>query len=104
MGTALPADYAEFIDTYGSCEIGEYLVIADPRDPPHHQLWSELGDQYRAMRKQFPESSPLAAWPEQGESSGWGIDIDGNRFGWLTQGEPDRWPTAVWGLGSGAGN
>ncbi|RAY10870.1 hypothetical protein DPM19_33460 [Actinomadura craniellae] len=101
LGTALPADYVEFIDTYGSCEFGGYLAIADPRSYgttlTYHQVWCDHGDQYRESRERFPDLLPLAAWPEPGGFLGWGSDIDGNWFGWLTEGEPDRWPTAVWG-------
>jgi hypothetical protein len=100
LGTAMPADYVEFINTYGSCEFGYYLGIGDPRDYQplsYHQAWCESGDEYREMREEFPEFHPLAAWPEAGGFLGWGTDIDGNWFGWLTEGEPDHWPIAVWG-------
>ncbi|MBB4772944.1 SMI1/KNR4 family protein [Actinomadura livida] len=100
LGTPLPVDYVAFINKYGSCQFASFLGIGDPRDSnesTYHQAWCDFGDRYRARKNEFPEFHPLAAWPDPGGFLGWGNDIDGNWYGWATEGEPNHWPTAVWG-------
>ncbi|MEW2357664.1 hypothetical protein [Spirillospora sp. NPDC029432] len=55
-----------------------------------------MGDQYRSFRSQRPEDHPFAAWPEPGGFLSWGNSVNGDHLRWLTQGEPDRWPVALW--------
>lgn len=101
LGTRLPADYIEFMDAYGSCEFGAYLGIGDPRDadpPSYHRTWCDFGDDLRAWREEFPDDEDtVPPWPEPGGFLGWGNTIDADWFGWLTLGEPNRWPVAIWG-------
>ncbi|WP_067821374.1 SMI1/KNR4 family protein [Actinomadura kijaniata] len=101
LGTALPPDFVAFIQIYGASSFGnDFLGISDPREfiePTYAQAMRAQGDRYRALRDDYPQFHPLAAWPEPGGFLSWGFDVDGNTFGWLTQGEPSQWPTAVWG-------
>lgn len=55
-----------------------------------------VSDGYRDLRESFPEDFPLAAWPEPGGFLAFANSIDGDELGWLTQGDPDRWPVIVY--------
>ncbi|MGI5170318.1 hypothetical protein ACQEU3_38795 [Spirillospora sp. CA-253888] len=96
LGTALPPDFVAFIEIYGASAFGnDFLGIIDPRESngrTYAQAMLARGNEYRAQRDDHP-----AAWPEPGGFLSWGFDVDGNTFGWLAQGEPARWPIAVWG-------
>lgn len=100
LDTKLPADYVALIDAYGSIAFSEWLGVGDPR----RDKWGatmvtdarETGDLYRSFRSQSPEEYPFAAWPEPGGFLPWGGSIDGDYLGWLTEGDPELWPVAVW--------
>ncbi|MGW0807206.1 hypothetical protein [Nonomuraea sp. NPDC002799] len=74
--------------------------MADPRRDKWGStlvaVGQDTGDLYRSFRSQWPEKYPFAAWPEPGGFLSWGSSIDGDRLGWLTVGEPDSWPVAIW--------
>jgi hypothetical protein len=99
LGTALPSDYMRFLERYGSCEFGEWLGIADPRDVSAGfdiaQDAIRTGDEYRKLRDDHSDMYPLAAWPEPGGFLLWGSTIDGDDIGWLAEGEPDDWPVII---------
>ncbi|MFF4412984.1 hypothetical protein ACFYY8_10670 [Streptosporangium sp. NPDC001559] len=100
LGTGLPSDYVAFVNAYGSSDFSDWLGVADPRRDGHGASMDTegrtLGDQYRSFRAKWPEDSPFAAWPEPGGFLPWGNTIDADHVGWLTEGEPDRWPVAIW--------
>lgn len=100
LGTRLPTDYVALIDTYGSSEFSKWLGVADPRRNGHGlfagAIARRMGDQYRMFRSNWPEDNPFAAWPEPGGFLAWGNTDNGDHLGWLTEGEPDQWPVALW--------
>ncbi|GAA0992020.1 hypothetical protein GCM10009555_080360 [Acrocarpospora macrocephala] len=100
LGTRLPADYVALIDAYGSVAFSEYLGVADARRDGNGATMGiharEIGDSYRSFRAEWPADYRFAAWPEPGGFLPWGNTIDGDHLGWLTEGEPDRWPVAIW--------
>ncbi|MBB4913626.1 hypothetical protein [Streptosporangium saharense] len=100
LGTGLPSDYVALIDAYGSSDFSDWLGVGDPRRDGHGSSKDagarEMGDQYRFFRSRWPEDNPFAAWPEPGGFLSWGNTNDGDHLGWLTVGEPDRWPVALW--------
>ncbi|MFD0883686.1 hypothetical protein ACFQ08_03820 [Streptosporangium algeriense] len=98
-GTKLPSDYMAFIDAYGQSDFSDWLAVGNPRRDGHGFSKAaetrEMGDQYRPFRSRWPEDNPFAAWPEPGGFLSWG-EHHGDHLGWLTVGEPDRWPVALW--------
>ncbi|AWS45803.1 hypothetical protein DKM19_35420 [Streptosporangium sp. 'caverna'] len=100
LGTEMPSDYVALVDAYGQSEFSEWLALGDPRRDEHgfskEAEARELGDEYRSFRSEWPQAYPFAAWPEPGGFLSWGNSIDGDCLGWLTAGEPDQWPVAIW--------
>ncbi|WP_067826907.1 hypothetical protein [Actinomadura kijaniata] len=104
LGTQLPPDFVAFVELYGASSFGNgFLFVGDSRQDlqafgkSYAQLICEQGDRYRQWRKMSCDLHPMPAWPEPGGFLSWGGDVDGNVFGWLTQGAPHQWPTAVFG-------
>lgn len=99
LGTRLPTDYIELLDTYGAGCWSEWLNFVTPlrtngRGFAYHA--NEVLDGYRDLRAQHPEFQPLAVWPESGGFLPFANSVDGDVLGWLTQGSPDEWPLIVY--------
>jgi hypothetical protein len=100
MGTALPGDYKALLETYGSGTFDEVLWLFSPAAPPDGNLVGQrdavLAD-YAESRRRFPRRYPLAPFPEPGGVLPLGRSDTGNELYWVTEGEPDRWPVALFG-------
>jgi hypothetical protein len=99
LGTRLPTDYIELMDTYGAGCWSEWLNFVTPlrtngRGFAYHA--NEVLDGYRNLRAQHPEFQPLAVWPEPGGFLPFANSVEGDVLGWLTQGSPDEWPLIVY--------
>lgn len=75
-------------------ELAQVRHPAAPRSNPRRLRTGALG-WYRELRDEFPEYHPLPIWPEPGGFLPFASSIDGDSIGWLTDGEPDRWPLIV---------
>jgi hypothetical protein len=90
LGTALPADYKAYVDTYGLGCVGELFWVLHPAGTPDRL---NLGDQWAAAR----EPAPLLTPPPRplGRVPGLlpcAIDEDGGVLHWHADGpDPDRW-------------
>lgn len=97
LGTALPTDYKELAERFGSGEFDGYLWLSTPDSPsPHHDLIKEakrlgeqasadpwIGDLYRP-HPVFPAASGLLRWADS---------VQADQFVWLTESaNPDEWP------------
>lgn len=106
LGTRLPAEYLQLMETYGSGNWSSWLnffapLPADTPDPPRAfrgllDFATETLDIYRELRAAHPEFQPLAVWPEPGGFFPFAESIDGDALGWLTIGSPDGWPLIVY--------
>ncbi|TYC09653.1 SMI1/KNR4 family protein [Micromonospora sp. MP36] len=97
LGTPLPTEYVALMDLYGAGIWSNWLRFATPlRSGATLAAYAQerLG-WYRDLRDQFPEYHPLPIWPEPGGFLPFASSIDGDSLGWLTEGEPDRWPLIV---------
>ena len=99
LGTRLPTDYIELMDTYGAGCWSEWLNFVTPlrtggRGFANHA--KEVLDAYRDLRAQHPEFQPLAVWPEPGGFLPFATSVEGDVLGWLTHGSPDEWPLIVY--------
>ncbi len=110
LGLVFPADYKEYIATYGSGAFPGLLFVMNPMkrvsftDHVTYYLHS-LDGQLEATRGAFGggeeyrgEARPFPLWPEPAGLFPWGwMGMDGaSKLFWLTEGDPDRWPV-VWG-------
>lgn len=94
LGSRLPADYVEFMETYGGGAWAGWLRLWAPLDAGDMGLaacaGSLLGAE-RQARAEFPHHYRLPLYPEPGGYLPFGDSIDGDRIGWLTSGSPDEW-------------
>ena len=97
LGLQLPADYREFIDTYGPGTLGDVRIMA-PGQPPEMDLFALLARKYTQVHEVnrddgvyppfYPETGGTVCW---GETAGW-------TCAWLPgAADPDRWAAAVVG-------
>jgi SMI1-KNR4 cell-wall len=101
LGIALPREYVTLMDEYGAGEwaAGSLRFYVPLRTGEESYLGQvrEITGWYRSFRDDWPESYPLAVWPEPGGFLPFADNLDGDQVGWLTQGDdPDKWPLIVW--------
>ncbi|MBK8255236.1 MAG: SMI1/KNR4 family protein [Polyangiaceae bacterium] len=106
IGTPLPADYKEFLQTYGSGTISNYMRVLNPFSTT--ELWLEKVrfrlSIYHSSRRNNPvpgftlppplapvNSMPYPIFPESGGVFPWGHTENGDGLLWLTQGNPNEW-------------
>src|SRR5262249_25278590 len=91
LGFGLPADYREFIDTYGPGTFGDIRITA-PGAPGEMDLFALLERKYSQVRGvvRVGESPPF--YPEPGGTVSWGETTSGWACGWApTSADPDEW-------------
>lgn len=96
----LPGDYKRLICAYGSGSWKGFLWVLNPFSSNRYlnlfeQALQQL-DAERVIRTNWPGDVPFALYPERGGLFPWGITDNGDRLYWLTEGDPDRWPTLVY--------
>ncbi|MET9232509.1 SMI1/KNR4 family protein [Lentzea sp. NPDC003310] len=93
LGTRLPADYVEFMETYGGGTFARCLNLWTPLDPQGlTHLAREATADALDMAAFLDEGPSLPMWPEPGGFLPFGENVEGDKLGWLTTGDPDRWP------------
>ncbi|MFF9458675.1 SMI1/KNR4 family protein [Streptomyces flaveolus] len=93
-GLALPADYREFVETYGGGEIDEYIGVLTPPVPDSPcgevlDLINPVIDETEDLRTLLMTDvlPPVWTFASLGE---------GDVAFWLCEGAPDDWRVAVW--------
>ena len=94
LGTTLPVEYVDLVNTYGGGMWGGELWFPPPGGL--FELADEAASAYRQLRAEFPEHYPLRVWPEPGGFLAFASSANGDYVGWLTLGDPDSWPVIVW--------
>jgi hypothetical protein len=56
---------------------------------------------FEDLRAEVPEDFPFPLYPEPGGLLPWAKTGDGTDLCWLTEGQPDSWPTAAWNIPGG---
>lgn len=103
LGVSLPADYMEFIDTYGSGVVADSLSIWNFRDrvlfnrPLGETLLGKGGviPLYRHVAS-MGNDVPFALYPEPGGLLPFGACNEVHNLNWETTGEPDSWSIVYW--------
>ncbi|MEU4805458.1 SMI1/KNR4 family protein [Actinosynnema sp. NPDC023587] len=107
LGLRLPADYRELVTRYGSGGFGD-IGLLTPFDPCAGGAGSLVGrahallDLHGPFRDEWPEDVPFPLHPEPGGVLEWALTGNGDALCWLTEGDPDDWPTVVWNVRGGA--
>ncbi|SFT75507.1 hypothetical protein SAMN04487904_107166 [Actinopolyspora lacussalsi subsp. righensis] len=99
LGTRLPAEYMELMETYGSGCWTRWLRFHTPLRTGENGFTDhvrEINDGYRYLRDEFPEGFPLPVWPEPGGFLPFATSLDEDEVGWLANStNPDEWPLIV---------
>lgn len=100
-----PMDYIQFINKYGSGQIGKWLTVFNPfSNNPHlsiiHQTPQILSG-FSVLKAKYPEEIPYTLLFEPEGLLPWGISIDGDVFCWKTEGPNGNWSIVIIGRHSG---
>jgi len=95
LGIALPAEYRDFILTYGTGRFASFYLVYNPFSVCKwlnlHQQVEQLCQQEREFKKEFPSAIPYKLFPDRPGLLPWAGDENGNYYYWLTEGPPDSW-------------
>lgn len=100
LGLRFPADYREFISTYGSGTTG-FLWVASPFSPERINgiptAMAALLERQRELRESGMIDHPYAIYPEPGGLFPWGGTDNGDDLFWVTSkdGRPESWPVLI---------
>ncbi|TVO52632.1 SMI1/KNR4 family protein [Denitromonas halophila] len=101
FGAPLPTDYMQFVELYGSGEIGGWLTVFNPFSKnPNISLLEQFFcvlSSISEIKKEFPESCPYPLLFEPGGLLPWGISIDGDIYCWSTSGSSGKWKIVIIG-------
>lgn len=101
LGTALPRDYKEFVERFGTRTIGDYIVIFNPiSDFRVYNLFVWLNDQITYRRNvqhddELRELPPFPVYPAAGGVLNFGATDNQDYLYWITTGDPDNWKIVV---------
>lgn len=97
LGTKLPEDYKQFINTYGSGSLGEFMMLLNPTSQNKYlntfkkmEAMSDFDHKQREFSN-IDDTYPIPLYPNSGGILIWGITDNGEELYWLTTGEPDNW-------------
>src|SRR5574341_1591236 len=104
LGTPLPDDYKNFINTFGTGVIGDFLWILNPFSANKYlNLVAQFQyylDALRPLRDEFSDDWIHPIYPEPGGILPCGVTDNGDVLFWKTGGDPDTWTIVVFdGLG-----
>lgn len=96
LGTSLPTDYKWLINTYGSGDFGDLLVVLNPFSAVDSMnlldQFVPLTARYRQGREDYlPQQCPFPVYPEHGGLLPMAGTMNGGDMFWLTAGQPDEW-------------
>jgi SMI1-KNR4 cell-wall len=105
----LPTDFKLLMRRYGFGEFAD-ITLFTPFDTHTDGAYDlverarSLVDRYKSLRGMAPGIFPFPLYPEPGGLLEWAITSEGASLCWLTEGEADEWPVAVWNAAVPAGN
>lgn len=96
LGTSLPTDYKEYINTYGTGQIAHFVSPYNPfSKTSFRNLLKQAPNQVdilRGIKEEFGEAvCPYPLFPEPSGLLPWGATGNGNILFWLMSGTPDEW-------------
>ncbi|MCC9604766.1 SMI1/KNR4 family protein [Blastopirellula sp. JC732] len=89
FGLTFPADYKQFIETYGSGEFQRGLIISNLLTQEGRDRVREDLARYEELKEACEHEYIL--YPECPGLFPWGSDSNGHLYCWWTEGEPDEW-------------
>ncbi|MFE1770829.1 SMI1/KNR4 family protein [Streptomyces sp. NPDC059008] len=97
LGTRLPDDYKQLVETYGRGDFWGALCLCTPfGDDNPVRLEAHLLEDFGPMRERRPEDHPHPFFPEPGGLLTWAVTDDAAQLCWLTEGPPESWSVVIW--------
>jgi hypothetical protein len=100
LGLSLPVDYMQFVDSFGSGSLNDFIYVFNPFATNRNlNLLYKLAQTLGALRELKKNHPALAAYRLLFEPGGllpWGITDNGDIFCWITEGETGRWSSVLW--------
>lgn len=100
LGTALPNDYKEYITTFGTGKMADFVWPYNPFSANRFlnllkQVPNQVGT-LRQMKEEFgDEECPYPLYPEAEGLLPWGSTGNGDELFWLMIGSPNKWPVVI---------
>lgn len=94
LGTPLPDDYCQFVDSYGTGYLARFYTVVNPFSTNRYVNMMRRLDMIRSSESQstfFPDAG-YCFYPEDGGLIPWMLDDNGNDYFWRTAGSPNDWP------------
>jgi hypothetical protein len=100
IGSVLPRDYKDFINSYGSVYVNRFLQVHNPfSERPFVNLYRQVARTLSAWRElktgHGSALCPYPLWFEPGGLLPWGLSDNGDGLFWLTEGHPDQWTVVL---------
>lgn len=98
LGTKLPPDYPALVATYGYGTFVDFLHLWSPFFAPCPMVAQARGvlDADRSVARMSKKAVPFPQFPDPEGALPFANTDNGDVVYWLTWGEPDAWPVAVW--------
>ncbi|MGW6458220.1 SMI1/KNR4 family protein [Streptomyces sp. NPDC055078] len=101
-GTALPADYRQFMEVYGPGGIDDFLNILEPEPWYEHQAGQGITPETKTARLTWRMERGTFDVTNAPRLISWGVDAVADLLCWDASGDnPDEWPVVVWGRSFG---
>lgn len=104
VGTALPTDYKDFIDVFGTGRLANFIWIFDPFSEARYLNLVEQAPRHlselRRLASDFGEKLQFDLYPDAGGLLPLGVTDNGDLLHWLTKGRPNDWHVVVGGARS----
>lgn len=95
LGIQFPRSFIAVIDAFGATTWNEFLFVPSPLEAKYQDWLTRTLDAERTLRQSFPQYYPLALFPEAGGLYPWAVSDNGDVFFWITQRDPEHWPTVI---------
>lgn len=101
IGLALPKDYRDFLETYGTGTFARGFVmfaVPEPASGPGRlsTMTASFTDAYRSLKESWPARYTLPLAPAAGGFMPFARTENGDYLGWIVrEGDPEDWTTAI---------
>ena len=104
IGFALPVDYMQFVEAYGSGTINKFIHVFNPFSKNLHinllQQLTRILASFRMIKEEFPEEIPFPLLYEPGGLLPCAMTDNGDVLCWRTVGATGHWSIVVVGRSS----
>lgn len=101
IGVELPLGYKEFVATYGTGSIGNFLWVFNPISKNRSlniEAIRYFQSAYDELKRDFPDDYIRPTFPNANSFLPWAVTDNGDTLVWVIDGEPaDSWIVAIMG-------